>query len=68
MGLKKRSLEKKKKFKEDFQAAKRWYFDRSDVCGRAELPGRSVKVYVDLMRDDLKAKQRQLVFDPLLSG
>ena len=41
---------------------------------RAKLPGRSVKVKNvwmvggGLIRDDLKAKQRQLVFNPLLNG
>ena len=48
-----------------------WYSEHSGVCTRrAELPGRSVKVKnVDgsLMRNDLKAKQSQFVFDPLLS-
>ena len=50
-----------------------WYSEHSGVCRRAELTGRSVKVKkflrVDgsLMRNDLKAKQRQLVFDLLLN-
>ena len=49
------------------------YSELSGVCRRAELPGRSVKVKrfwkVDgsLMRNDLKEKQRQFVFDPLLN-
>ena len=51
-----------------------WYSAHSGVCRRAELPGRSVemkkfrKVDGSLMRNDLKVKQRQLVFDPLLSS
>ena len=46
-----------------------WYSEHSGVCRRAELPGRIVKVKVDgsLMRNDLKAKQRQYVFDLLLN-
>jgi len=50
-----------------------WYSEHSGVCRRAELPGKSVKVKkfrkVDgnLMRNDLRAKQRQSVFDPLLN-
>ena len=53
--------------------SERWYSEHSGVCRRAELPGRSVKVKkfrkVDgsLMRNNLKAKQSQFVFDPLLS-
>ena len=52
--------------------SERWYSEHSGVCRRAELLGRSVKVKfrkVDgsLMRNDLKAKQRQFVFDPLLN-
>ena len=43
-----------------------WYSEHLGVCGRAELPGRSLKakkfwkVDGNLMRNDLKAKQRQL--------
>ena len=50
-----------------------WYSELSGVCRTAELLGRSVKVKkfwkVDgsLMRNDLKANQRQFVFDPLLN-
>ena len=50
-----------------------WYSEHSGVCRRAELAGRSVtvkkfsKVDGSLMRNDLKAKQRQSVFDPLLN-
>ena len=49
------------------------YSEHSGVCRRAELPGKSVKVkkfrkvHGSLMGNDLKAKQRQLVFDPLLN-
>ena len=49
-----------------------WCSAHSGVCRRAELPGRSVKVKkfqkVEMMRNDLKVKRRQLVFDPLLNS
>ena len=50
-----------------------WYSEHTGVCRRAEQPGRSVNVKKfwkadwGLMRNDVKAKQRQLVFDPLLT-
>ena len=50
-----------------------WYSEHLDVCRTAELLERSVKVkrfckgHRGLMRNDLKAKQRQLVVDPQLS-
>ena len=50
-----------------------WHSEHSGVCRRAELPGRSVKVKTfwkvdgSLMRNYVKAKQRQFVFDPLLN-
>ena len=47
-----------------------WYSEHSGVGRRAELPGGSVKVKkVDgsLIRNYLKAKQRQFLFDPLLN-
>ena len=48
-----------------------WYSEHTGVCRRAELPGGSVKVKKfwkvarSLMRNDIKAKQRQFVFDRL---
>ena len=41
-----------------------WYSEHLGACRREELPG---KVNGGLMRNDLKAKQRQFVFDPPLN-
>ena len=49
-----------------------WYSEHSGVCRRSELLGKSVKVKkfweIDgsKMRNDLKAKQRQLVFSEIM--